>query len=319
MPKADFFQEFSSAIMKKLLIIDTFNLLHRAYHALPSTFRDKSGEPVNAVYGVSSMLITLLAKIKPDYVIAALESKTPTFRVENFTAYKAQRKPMEEDLAVQIPKVLEILDAFGIKQLQVNGYEADDIVGAVAKKYSDKNEVVIISNDRDLWQLAGGNIMVGLPGGKGDVDWVGGKEAEARLGFKPEKIADYKGLRGDPSDNIPGVFGIGEKTATKLIQEYGSMEQIYKNINEVKPDSLKEKLLNCAETAMMSKKLAELILDVPVDVSLKDCVYTEFNYGKVKEVLEKYNFKSLLRRLGFETDSEVKKKEEPLKDQLSLF
>jgi DNA polymerase-1 len=307
--------------MKKILIIDTFNLLHRAYHALPSSFRDKAGEPVNAVYGVSSMLITLLAKIKPDYVIAALESKTPTFRVENFTAYKAQRKPMEEDLAIQIPKVLEILDAFGIKQLQVNGYEADDVVGTVAKKYSDKNEVVIISNDRDLWQLAKGNIMIGLPGGKGDVEWLGGKEAEARLGFNPEKVADYKGLRGDPSDNIPGVFGIGEKTATKLIQEYGSVEEIYKHINKIKPDSLKEKLLNCAETAVMSKKLAELILDVPVEVDLKDCVYTEFNYGKVKEILEKYNFKSLLKRLGFETDLGVKKKEkeEPLKDQLSLF
>jgi DNA polymerase-1 len=317
--KVGFFQEFSNTTMKKLLIIDTFNLLHRAYHALPNSFRDKSGEPVNAVYGVSSMLITLLAKIKPDYVIAALESKTPTFRVENFTAYKAQRKPMEEDLSIQIPKVLEVLDAFGIKQLQVNGYEADDVVGTVTKKYSDKNEVVIISNDRDLWQLAEGNTMVGLPGGKGDVDWVGGKEAEARLGFKPEKIADYKGLRGDPSDNIPGVFGIGEKTATRLIQEFGSVEEIYKNIDKVKPDSLREKLLNCAETAMMSKKLAELILDVPVDVNLDECVYKEFNHGKVKEILEKYNFKSLLRRLGFGVDLEVKKKEEPLKEQLPLF
>lgn len=305
--------------MKKLLIIDTFNLLHRAYHALPSSFRDKSGDPVNAVYGVSSMLITLLAKIKPDYIIAALESKTPTFRVENFTAYKAQRKPMEEDLSSQIPKVLAILDAFGIKQLQVDGYEADDIVGTVAKKFSDKNEVVIISNDRDLWQLAGGNIMIGLPGGKGDVDWLGGKEAEARLGFKPEKIADYKGLRGDPSDNIPGVFGIGEKTATKLVQEFGSVEEIFKNIERVKPDSLKEKLLNCAETALMSKKLAELILDVPVDVSLEKCKYTEFNQGKVEEVLRKYNFKSLLRRLGFETEPDTRKKEEPSKDQLPLF
>jgi DNA polymerase-1 len=305
--------------MKKLLIIDTFNLLHRAYHALPSTFRDKSGGPVNAVYGVSSMLITLLGKIKPDYVIAALESKTPTFRVEDFTAYKAQRKPMEDDLAIQIPKVLEILSAFGIKQLQVNGYEADDVVGTVAKRFSDKCEVAIISNDRDLWQLTGGNIMVGLPGGKGDVEWLGGKEAEARLGFDPIKVADYKGLRGDPSDNIPGVFGIGEKTATKLIQEYGSIEEIYKNINKVKPDSLKEKLLNCAETAVMSKKLAQLILDVPVEVEIEDCVYTEFNHGKVKEVLEKYNFKSLIKRLGFDIDPEAKKKDEVSEDQLSLF
>jgi DNA polymerase-1 len=161
--------------------------------------------------------------------------------------------------------------------------------------------------------------MVGLPGGKGDVEWLGGKETKARLGFDPSKVADYKGLRGDPSDNIPGVFGIGEKTATKLIQEFGSIEGIYKNINKVKPDSLKEKLLNCAETAVMSKKLAELILDVPVDVKIENCVYTEFNHGKVKEVLEKYNFKSLIRRLGFDIDTESKKKEEVSVDQLPLF
>lgn len=307
--------------MKKLLIIDTFNLLHRAYHAIPSTFRDKTGSPINAVYGVSSMLITMLEKLKPDYVIAALESKTPTFRVEDFTAYKAQRKPMEDDLATQISKVLEILDAFGIKQLQVNGYEADDIVATTATKFSKDVEIVIVSNDRDLWQLAGGNILIGLPGGKGEVEFIGDKETHARMGFDPAQIADYKGLRGDPSDNIPGVFGIGEKTATKLIQEFGSVEEIYRNIDKVKPDSLREKLLDCAETAMMSKKLAQLILDVPVDVKIEECKYTEFNHGKVKEILEKYNFKSLLRRLGFETDTDSKKKEkeEVSKDQLSLF
>lgn len=307
--------------MKKLLIIDTFNLLHRAFHALPSTFRDKEGSPINAVYGVSSMLITMLQNVKPDYVIAALESRTPTFRVEDFTGYKAQRKPMDDDLAVQIPKTLEVMDAFGIKQLQVNGYEADDIIATAAKKFCGETEIVIVSNDRDLWQLAGKNITIGLPGGKGELEFIGDKETHTRMGFDPAQIADYKGLRGDPSDNIPGVFGVGEKTATKLIQEFGSIEEIYKNIDKVKPDSLKTKLVECAETAVMSKKLAKLIMDAPVDVELKDCVYTEFNHGKVKEILEKYNFKSLLKRLGFvvETDDRKKEKEEVSKDQLSLF
>ena len=305
--------------MKTLLLIDTFNFLHRAYHALPKTFTDKEGEPINAVYGVASMLITMLDKVKPDYVIAALDSKTPTFRVGDFTAYKAQRKPMDTELAAQIPKVIEILESFGIKMIQVDGYEADDLIGTTALKYSDECKIIIVSNDRDLWQLTNGNISIGVPSGKGFIEWIDGKEAEERLGFTPDKIADYKGLRGDPSDNIPGVFGIGEKTAAKLIQEYGSIEEIYRNIDKIKPDTLREKLLNCAETAMMSKKLAQIILDVPMQIELDECRYLEFNYGRVKEVFEKYNFKSLLKRLGFIPQEESRKKEEVSKDQLSLF
>ncbi len=306
--------------MKKLLIIDTFNFLHRAYHALPKTFRDQNGEPTNAVYGVTSMLINLLSKVKPDYAVAALDGEKPTFRVEDFTQYKAHRKPMEEDLSSQIPKVFEILDAFGIKRVLAEGYEGDDLIGTVAKKYSGENEVVIISNDRDMWQLAGKNVVIGIPNGNNEFEWLGEREAQARLGFDPIRIVDYKGLRGDPSDNIPGVYGVGEVSATKLIQEFGSLEEIYKNIDRVKPDSLKEKLLNSYEQALVSKKLATIILDVPVNVDLEDCQYSEFNHGKVKEVLEKYNFKSLIRRLGFEIEGEKKKKkEEASKDQLALF
>jgi DNA polymerase I len=304
--------------MKKLLLIDTFNFLHRAYHALPLTFRDQNGEPVNAVYGVTSMVINMLGKIKPDYVVAALESKEPTFRVGDFTAYKAQRKPMESDLATQIPKVLEMFDAFKIKQVQVSGYEADDIIGTLAVKYAPELEVVILSNDRDLWQLIGKNVAIGIPTSKGEVEWLGDKESHARLGFDPGKIADYKGLRGDPSDNIPGVFGVGEVTATKLVQEYGSLEEIYKNIDKIKPDSLREKLLNCAEQAMMSKKLAQLITDVPLQITLKECEYKVNEREEIKKILERYNFKSLLRRMGFVAE-EVKEKEEVNKDQLSLF
>ena len=286
--------------MKKLLIIDTFNFLHRAYHAIPSTFRGPDGQPTNAIYGFTSMLINVLDQVKPDYIVAALDGQEPTFRVEEFTAYKAQRKPMEEDLQSQIPKVFEILDAFKIKKIVVEGYEADDVIGTVATKFRGKVNIVIISNDKDLWQLAGNGNIVMVPGKKGEVEWMGEKEVDARLGFEAEKVADYKGLRGDPSDNIPGVYGIGEVTATKLLQKYGSIENIYKNIDDVEPESLKKKLLESYEQALMSKKLAQIILDVPFQLNLEECRYSEVNKIEVKKILEKYNFKSLIRRMGFD-------------------
>jgi hypothetical protein len=169
--------------MKKMLIIDTYNFLHRAYHAIPSTFRSADGQPTNAIYGFTSMIINVLDQVKPDYMVAALDGREPTFRVADFTAYKAHRKPMEEDLESQIPKVFEILDAFGIKKILVEGYEADDVIGTVAKKFGSEVEVVIISNDRDLWQLAGGHITIMVPGQKGLFEFMGEKEVDARLGF----------------------------------------------------------------------------------------------------------------------------------------
>ncbi|NMB70140.1 hypothetical protein GYA27_02990 [candidate division WWE3 bacterium] len=308
--------------MEKIILIDTFNFLHRAYHALPNTFRSPDGEPTNAVYGVTSMLINLFSEVKPNYVVAALDMQEATFRIEDFTGYKAQRKPMEEDLSSQIPKVIEIMEAFGIKIVGVNGYEADDVIATVAKTYEHNYEIVIVSNDRDLWQLASDTVSIMLPNTKGAVEWLGPKEVLARFGFPPSKIADYKGLRGDPSDNIPGVYGIGEKTATDLIKKYGSLEEIYKNVEKIEQHSLKEKLINSYEQAVMSKKLACLIMDVPFQLDIKDARYKTLNKLQVKEVLEKYNFKSLIRRLGFDDDSSLKrnaKTNEVNKDQLALF
>ncbi len=295
--------------------------MFRAYHALPKTFANRQGEPTNAVYGVTSMLINILNQIKPQYMIAAVDGAETTFRNEDFTGYKAHRKPMEEDLESQIPKILEMLTAFGIKQIQINGYEADDIIATSVKKFSDQADMVIISNDRDLWQLATKNVMIMLPNTKGNSEWLSEKEVEARFGFPPIKIADYKGLRGDPSDNIPGVYGVGEKTATELIKKYGSVEDIYRQIETVTPNSLKEKLLNNYELALMSKKLAQLIYDVPFTFSIDECRYSDFNRLKVKELLEEYNFKSLIRRLGFEDPSATRsqKNVEISKDQPSLF
>ncbi|EKD99413.1 MAG: hypothetical protein ACD_22C00259G0006 [uncultured bacterium] len=310
--------------MKKLLLIDTFNFLHRAYHALPQSFRDDKGEPVNAVYGVTSMLINILSQIKPDYAVAALDGIKPTFRVENFTAYKAHRKPMEENLSSQIPKVFEILDAFGIKSVVIDGYEADDVIGTFAvKNASESVQVVVVSNDRDMWQLLNKDVVAMVPSTTGSAEWVGPNEVYTRMGIKPDQIPDYKGLRGDPSDNIPGVHGVGEKTALKLIQEFGGVEEIYKNISKVTPESLKEKLVNNAEEAVMSKQLATIITDVPVTVSLEECEFKGFDKIEVKEVLEKYHFKSLIKRLGFEVADDKgnkgKKTTEVLENQTALF
>ena len=303
--------------MKKLLVLDTFNFLHRAYHALPKTFTDPEGEPINAVYGVTSMIISVLDQIRPTYIAAALDSEKPTFRVEEFTQYKAQREPMDEELANQIPKVFEILDAFGIKKIVAEGFEADDVIGTIATKFSNKVDVIIVSNDRDLWQLTNHEVMIMYPQRNKTFDWIGGGEAKARLGFDPGKITDFKGLRGDPSDNIPGVKGIGEKTATKLIQDFGTMENIYKNIEDINSGSLKEKLLENYEIALLSKRLAQLILDVPIEIKLQDLKYSDLNRSAVKEVLQKYNFKSLIKRLGFEISDATKEKVSD--NQLSLL
>lgn len=285
---------------KKLLLIDTFNFLHRAYHALPKTFTDEHGSPTNAVYGVTSMLINVFNQLQPNYAVAAMDSRKPTFRVEDFTGYKAHRKPMEDDLAVQIPKVLEILTAFGIKQVTVDGYEADDIIGTVAEDLKEEVDIVVVSNDRDLWQLVDEGVTIMMPSKGNVVEWISPDEVIKRMDITPDHIVDYKALRGDPSDNIPGVRGVGDKTATKLIKEYGTVEEIYKNIALVEPKSLQDKLANNAEEAVISKKLATIVTDVSFDLDLKECKYTEFNRGAVRDILQQYNFKSLIKRLGFD-------------------
>lgn len=306
--------------MSKFLLLDTFNFLHRAYHALPKTFRDENGEPTNAVYGVASMLITIFDSIRPDYVVAALDGKQPTFRSEEFTAYKAHRAEIDVDLVSQIPKVLEILDAFNLKKIVLEGYEADDIIGTCTKKFATSTvNVIIASNDRDLWQLINKNVSVMLPNTIGPSEWIGENEVVARLGVRADQIPDYKGLRGDVSDNIPGVYGIGEKTAQKLISEFGSIENIYTNLQKVSPDSLRQKLEESYETALLSKKLATIITDAPLSLFLDECKYTEFNKIAASETLKKYNFKSLIRRLGLNIDDGSTKKKEVSKDQVSLF
>ena len=191
----------------------------------------------------------------------------------------------------------------------------------VEKHKGEDLEIVIVSNDRDLWQLVGKNVMVMNPKARGEIDWIGEKEVIARFGFSPQQIIEYKALKGDASDNIPGVYGIGDKTATKLILEYGDVEGIYKNLSKVEPESLRKKLEESHDQAMMSKMLATIITDAPMELDLNDCKYSKYNLIKVKEILEKYNFKSLIKRLGFEDSSSggKSKRTEVPENQMSLL
>ncbi|HXK52904.1 MAG TPA: 5'-3' exonuclease H3TH domain-containing protein [bacterium] len=288
--------------MKKILLIDTFNFIHRAYHALPKTLTSQDGHPINAVYGVTSMLLNIFDAVTPDYVVAAVASRKPTFRLEEFSGYKAHRRPIDDELSEQIPLVFDVLSSFGISQISADGYEADDVIGTISTKMSaDSNsETIIASNDRDLWQLVRKNVLVVLPATKGVPEWLGPKEVTARLGFEPSLLVDFKGLRGDPSDNIPGVYGVGEKTAKTLIEKYKSVEELYKNIDFVTPESLRNKLLESYEQAIMSKRLARIITDAPIEFNLKETIYQGYDKQTLTQLLQKYNFKSLLKRIGHE-------------------
>jgi DNA polymerase-1 len=294
--------------MPKFLVIDLFNLIHRAYHALPKEFSDRDGNPTNAIYGVASMLINVLQQVSPDYVCAVLDTEKPTFRHVDFTGYKAHRRPVEDMLTVQIPKIKELVTVFGIKMVASPGYEADDLVGTLAMKNQAQCQMLLLSNDRDLWQLVSQSILVMLPATKGDaVEWIGVKEVLARLGVSPGQVPDYKGLVGDTSDNIPGVYGVGAKGAGKLLAAFGSLEEIYNHIDKVSPASLREKLLAGYDQAIMSKKLATLDLNTPTDFSREASRYGKLPLETIVPVLQAYSFKSLLKRLGVESGDKLNK------------
>lgn len=301
--------------MKKVVIVDTFNFLHRAFHAIPKSFRAPDNTPTNAVYGVTSMIISLIKETNPDCVIAALDSQKPTFRSEEFSNYKAQRKEMDAELKIQIPMVFHAIDLIGVYKLNCEGYEADDVIGTLVTKLKHDAEIYIVSNDKDMWQLIDKNVFVLIPNTKGGFEKIDEEEANKRLEFDKKYLIDYKALRGDTSDNIPGVYGIGEVTAKKLIDKYHTLEEIYKNIEDISPDSLKKKLIESVDIAYMSKKLATIITDAPVRFNLEDCLFKFKPTPELVDYFTKLNFKSILKRLNVNIDEKNKITE----DQPSLF
>jgi len=285
--------------MKKLILIDGNAIVHRSFHALPP-LTNRKGEMTNAVYGFSSVLIKVINELKPDYMVATFDLAAPTFRHLEYDQYKAKRVKAPDELYEQIPKTKDVLTAFGVPILEKEGFEADDIIGTVAKKYTNKEiDILIITGDLDTLQLVDDNIRVyTMKKGLNDTIIYGEKEVEERYGLKVGQMIDYKALRGDPSDNIPGVKGIGEITATSLLKEFGTLENLYKNIDKVKSKNVMEKLKKDKQMAFFSKSLATIRLNVPIKISLKELDWqNHFNMEKIRVLFEELGFHSLLRRL----------------------
>lgn len=321
--------------MKKLLLIDGNNLFHRAYHALPPLI-DKSGENVNAVYGFSNMLLKAVSETAPDYVACAFDTAAPTFRHIEFENYKAQRPAPPPDLYPQLPKVKKVLDAFDVPYFEKAGYEADDILATIASKgiggqvleVSGKKkktnlkalkinelEVLILSGDRDVLQLVDGLVKVQMPGWNlATTTLFGAEEVKEKYGITPQQMVDYKSMVGDVSDNVPGIAGIGPKTAAQLLQKYKTLEGIYKHLEEI-GETTRLKLEAGKDVALAAMKLVELDKNVAISFKLSELSYSP-DWEKARGEFESLGFKSILNKLP---GGDVQKVRNVDKDQLELI
>jgi DNA polymerase-1 len=311
--------------MKKLILVDSNALIHRSFHAIPP-LNTRSGELVNAVYGFCSILLRVISELKPDYIAAAFDLPAPTFRHIEYKEYKATRPKTPDELCNQIPRAKQVLQELNIPILEKEGFEADDIIGTMAKRIGkDGVEVLIITGDLDTLQLVDKNIRIYTPKkGLGDTIIYGEKEVEERYGLKVNQMIDYKALRGDPSDNIPGVRGIGEKGACNLLKEFGTLENLYEKLDKLtekqiidSPSLSKnvvEKLKASKEMAFFSKKLSTICLDVPLGITLKELDWQKkYDINKIKALFNELNFQTLIKRLpGYVFEPEKKPEQKNL-------
>jgi DNA polymerase-1 len=309
--------------MKRLVLIDGHAILHRAYHAFPKTLKTRQGELVNAVYGFTRMLLSVLEDLKPTFVVVAFDLPKPTFRHQEYLGYQIQRPAMDEELAGQIKRVYQIVESLNIPIFAVEGYEADDVIGSLASQArqkseirNPKSEIIIVTGDKDMMQLVGKKVKVYAPRKSfSEPEIFDIKKVREFLGIKPEQIVDYKALTGDASDNYPGVPGIGPKTAIQLLQKYGSLDNIYKNIKKIKP-LVAEKLIEGKESAALAKKLATIVTNVPIKLNLKSCQVHDYEREKAKKLFEELEFRSLIEKLpGMEKNKKGTKKDQ----QIELF
>ena len=296
--------------MDKIILLDGNSLSYRAFYAMPA-LQNKSGLYTNSVYGFTLMLERMLEDIKPKYALVAFDKGKQTFRHKTYQEYKGTRDKTPSELVEQFGYVRELLDSYGIKYEEHFDYEADDIIGSYAKLAEKAGlEVIIISGDKDLTQLASDNITIYYTRrGVTEVDHYTPEFINEKYGLSPEQIIDMKGLMGDKSDNIPGVAGIGEKTAIKLLAEYKTVENVLDNIDNISGKKLKERLAEGKEDALLSKELATIFTEVPVENKLEDLTFSE-NRSKKKELFEKLEFVSFLKKLAENNDVDVDGKEE---------
>lgn len=283
--------------MKKLVLIDGNAILHRAFHALPP-LNNKDGVPTNAVYGFFSMLFKIIGDLKPEYLIVCFDKKAPTFRKQMYVGYQAKRPTMSDDLIPQIELVHKALDRAKIQHFEIDGYEADDLIGTIAKEAVKKDtQVIILSGDRDLLQLVNSHVLMLAPIiGITKMTLFDEEKVKEKYGLKPSQLVDYKALVGDASDNYPGVTGIGPKTASLLLQKYETFENLYAHLSEL-PDKIALKLATDAEQAAMAKKLATILKDAPLKLELEKSTLNKIDEEALKKYLESLGFSGLLKRM----------------------
>lgn len=292
--------------MGKLVIIDGNAIMHRAFHAMPAlTTRD--GEPINAVYGLVSMFLRIVQDLKPDAITVAFDEKAETFRQKEFRQYQSQRPPMADELSSQFGKARDFLEAAGVPVYSKPGYEADDVIGTIASQYSEipnsKNQIpketIVVTGDKDLLQLVNDkkNVSLYMPiTGLSNAKLYKEKDALERMGVPANLIPDYKAIVGDPSDNYPGVTGIGPKTAVKLLQQYGSVDNIYTHLQDIDPKT-RQKLEDGSAEAKLFHRLATVVRDVPLKIDFPQMEKWQVDSPKVLKLFEDFGFKTLSDRI----------------------
>ena len=314
---------------KRLFIIDGYATLYRAHYALiRNPLTNTAGTPTSAVFGFANQVFQLIEEENPDYLVAAFDSKGKNFRHELYQDYKANRSAMPDEIQTQLPYLWELLEAMNIPTLRVDGVEADDIIGTVAKMCDQDNlQCNIVSGDKDFMQLINDKTFLYAPQARKRAKEIfNKKKVLEKWGVGPEHIIDLLGLMGDSSDNVPGVQGVGPKTAMKLIQDFGSIENIYEEIDNIENEKMKEKLLNSKENALLSKQLVTILTDVKIDANIDDFQRKEMDSTKLEDIFKELEFSGLLKKIGSNESVEIKtikrqKKYENLTtiDQLTSF
>ncbi len=284
--------------MTRLMLLDSNGLIYRGYHALPPLTTSK-GELVNAVFGFCSILLRGIQDVQPEYVAACFDLPGPTFRHEQFAAYKATRAPMPDDLRSQFPKVREVVAALRIPVYEMAGYEADDVIGTITRDLDTRGvDTTVVTGDLDMLQIVTEHtrLMTTRQGVDSTVYYDPARIWE-RFELRPDQMIDYKALKGDPTDNIPGIPGVGEKTAAKLVGQFGSLEGIYGRIDEVRPDKLRDKLVEAREQVFASRELSRIVRDLPIALDLEAARLSDYDRAEVVRLFREFEFRTLIDRL----------------------
>lgn len=298
--------------MKKIFLLDGMSLIFRAFHALgQSNLKSVEGIPTGAIFGFTNIITSLLEREKPEYIAIVFDRSEPTFRHVIFPEYKANREAFPEDLSIQLPLIKELINYIGIPQFEIAGYEADDIIGSIATQFGDENSTIYcVTSDKDYFQLVSDYIKVYKPGSKGeDFQIIDYKEVLDKFGVNPNQVIDVMALIGDSIDNVPGVKGIGEKTAIPLIQKYQNLENLYNNIDKIEKASVLNKLIENKDNAFLSKELVTIKTDINLNIILDDLKFKGTDYQKLDEFFAKVGFNTIRLRWKEKAKKELGTKE----------